>query len=168
MGFRSETEQEIGTPHARPPPIGRTRQGIFRSRRCGGLLRELTAHQDTWKYHTSTHRHIDWPYRLEAGRPIEPFSAQCREAMQFAYAECPGIMEATSKQGASNSSPYPLGMSCKVANVRFPLDDLSASWPRCGPPSASDKVTRSPLGDIVGARPEQRGVGRGHKRQRVV
>src|SRR5229473_4308386 len=131
-------------------------------------LRELSAHQNTWKCQTSPHRHIDWPDRLETGRPIEPFSVQCRKAMQFAYAECPRIVEATSKQGAPNSSPRPLGMSCKVADVRFPFNDLSASRPRCRPSSASDKAARPSLRNVVGARPEQCGVGLGHKRQRAV
>jgi hypothetical protein len=115
------------------------------------MLRNLAAHQDTWKGQAWLQWDINWPNRSETGRLVKAHSVQCRQAVQFAYAERPDIAEATSKQVSPNPSPYPLGMDRKVTYVRFPFSNLSASRLLCGPTSASDNVAPICLSNIVGA-----------------
>ena len=62
-------------------------------------LRGDPAHQDTWKCQALPHPHAEWSDPLETARPIEPSSVQCRKAVQFAYAECPGLAEAAGRAG---------------------------------------------------------------------
>ena len=87
--------------------------------------------------------------------------------MQFAYAELPCIHEAKNKQGGPNSAPHPLGMGCKVTDVRFSFNNLSAFRMRSRPAAASDKTALLRLHDVVGVGREQCGLGLGYQRQCV-
>jgi len=134
---------------------------------CAGAraLSERAVHQDAGKGQAWPHRHVDRPDRLETGGLIEPFSVPCRKAVQLSDAALAGVAQATRKQGGPNSSPHPLGMGRKVADVCFRLDDFAASRPCCRPASTSDKMAGLSLRNVVAAGREQYRVGAGHERQ---
>ena len=50
-------------------------------------LRDLAAHQYSWKGHAWPQLDINWPYLLETSRPVEALSIQCREGVELTYAE---------------------------------------------------------------------------------
>ena len=90
------------------------------------MLRNVTAPQDTRKGQTWPQGDMCWPNRVKTGRPIKALRVQRRAAVQRADAGRPGLAEATGKEGRPDPAPYPLGMRCKMTDVRFPLNDLSA------------------------------------------
>jgi hypothetical protein len=140
--------------------------GISRPiRRVSATSPKLAPHQDARKRHAWPQRHIDRPDRLKAGRPIEAFGAECRMAMQPAYAGEPSLAEGTSKERGPDAPPDPGGMSCKVTDVGFPFDDLCASRPRRGPAAAPDNIAVRRRRNVVAAGRKERRIGSGQKRQ---